>query len=55
MNKLIAIMFFTIAFISGFLTWVSKNVWQDRERTKIFAIIGIIATIIFLCVVMVGE
>lgn len=37
----------------GLLTWVSRNVWQDRGRTRLFAILGVASTIAFVLQVMV--
>ena len=37
----------------GLLTWVSRNVWQDRGRTRLFAIFGVASTIAFVLLVMV--
>ena len=36
---------FLVAFIFGFLTWIAKNVWRDRSKTQLFALIAIISTL----------
>jgi len=37
----------------GLLTWVSRNVWQDRRRTQTFALLAIASTVAFVAQVMV--
>jgi|GEM_PF-1952472 len=37
----------------GLLTWVSRNVWQDRARTQLFALLGVASTLTFVALVMV--
>ncbi len=37
----------------GLLTWVSRNVWQDRARTRLFALLGVASTVGFVALVMV--
>ena len=37
----------------GLLTWVSRNVWQDRGRTGLFALLGVASTIAFVVLGMV--
>ena len=49
----LAILLFAMAFVFGVLTWISKNVWQDRRRTSIFAALGIASTIVFVALVLV--
>ncbi len=38
---------FALAFVSGALTWVSKNVWQSRARTRACAAVAIVSTAAF--------
>jgi len=49
----LAVLLFAMAFVFGVLTWISKNVWQDRRRTSIFAALGIASTIVFVALVLV--
>jgi hypothetical protein len=46
---------YVIIFISSILaiimlplTWVSRNIWKNKERTRLFALIGIVAMIVFI-------
>ncbi len=48
MSSLLGWISFIIAFVSGFLAWIAKNVWRDRERTNLFAMIGIISALAFM-------
>ena len=53
MLSILALLLFVVAFISGILTWISKNVWQDRLGTSVFAALGIASTIAFVGLVLV--
>lgn len=55
MDPLFVFLAFTLALSMGFglLTWVSKNVWQDRSRTRLCALLGVASTIAFVSLVMV--
>jgi hypothetical protein len=37
----------------GLLTWVSRNVWQDCGKTRLFALLGVGSTVAFVALVMV--
>jgi hypothetical protein len=37
----------------GLLTWVARNVWQDRRRTQLFALCAIASTVAFVILAMV--
>ena len=43
MDPLFVFLALTLALSMGFglLTWVSRNVWQDRSRTRLFALLGV--------------
>lgn len=44
---------FIVAAASGLLTWISRNVWQNVARTRLFAVIGVVSTIAFVALAMV--
>jgi len=46
-------LFLAMALGFGFLTWVSRNVWQSRPRTRLFALFGVGSTLAFVLLVMV--
>jgi glycopeptide antibiotics resistance protein len=37
-----------IALIMFPLTWIARNIWQNKTRTQLFALIGVTAMVIFL-------
>ncbi len=39
---------FILAFVSGFMTWIARYVWQDRKKTQTWAAIGIVSTMAFM-------
>jgi uncharacterized membrane protein YsdA (DUF1294 family) len=39
---------FICAFIFGWLTWVAKNVWRNKTRTQIFALLAVIFIVSFM-------
>ncbi len=55
MDLLFLFLALTLALALGFglLTWVSKNVWQSRRRTQLFALLAIASTVAFVALVMV--
>lgn len=44
---------FIVAAASGLLTWISQNVWQSVARTRLFAVTGVVSTILFVALAMV--
>ena len=44
---------FLVAAASGLLTWISRNVWQNVARTRLFAFLGVASTIGFVALAMV--
>ena len=40
-----------IAIVFGWLTWTAKHIWRNRKITQRYAMIAIIATIIFMVLV----
>ena len=48
MSNLLGWVSFIIAFACGFLAWVAKNVWVDKEKTLLFVRIGIASVVVFL-------
>jgi hypothetical protein len=44
---------FLVAAASGLLTWISRNVWQNVSRTRLFALLGVASTIGFVAIAMV--
>ena len=55
MDALFVLMALLLALSMGFglLTWVSRNVWQSRPRTQLFAVLAIASTLAFVAMVMV--
>jgi hypothetical protein len=55
LDPLFVFLALTLALSMGFglLTWVSRNVWQDRSRTRLCALLGVASTIAFVSLVMV--
>lgn len=47
------VLFLALSLGFGLLTWVSRNVWQDRGRTRLFALLGVASTVAFVALVMV--
>lgn len=39
---------FICAFMFGWLTWIAKNVWRNKTRTQIFALLAVIFTVSFM-------
>ncbi|MBU2565629.1 MAG: hypothetical protein KKE04_00980 [Candidatus Thermoplasmatota archaeon] len=39
---------FICAFIFGWFTWIAKNVWRNKTRTQIFALLAVIFTVSFM-------
>jgi len=42
-----------VALASGMLTWVSRNVWLSLPRTRLFAVITVVSTLMFVVIAMV--
>jgi len=38
---------FGIAFVTGFLAWIARNVWVDRKKTQFFVALSVISTLVF--------
>lgn len=58
MNRLEAsfvflLLFFALAVGFGLLTWISRNVWQSKPKTQLFALLGVVSTTAFVILVMV--
>jgi hypothetical protein len=55
LDALFVLMALLLALSMGFglLTWVSRNVWQSRPRTQLFAMLAIGSTLGFVALVMV--
>lgn len=37
-----------VALIMFPLTWVARNVWQDKTKTRLFALLGVTSMMIFM-------
>ena len=47
------LLFLALSLGFGMLTWISRNVWQSKPRTQLFALLGVVSTAIFVILVMV--
>jgi hypothetical protein len=48
------IIIFVCLFIAALalpMAWIAKNIWRDRAKTQIFAILGIISVIVFMILI----
>jgi len=39
---------FICAFMFGWFTWIAKNVWRNKTRTQVFALLAVIFTVSFM-------
>jgi hypothetical protein len=51
-SSVFLILFLALALGLGFLTWVSRNVWQSRPRTQLFGLLAILSTVAFVALAM---
>lgn len=48
------IIIFVCLFIAALalpLAWIAKNIWRDKTKTQVFAILGVVSVIIFMVLV----
>jgi hypothetical protein len=48
------IIIFVCLFIAALalpLAWISKNIWRDKTKTQVFAVLGVVSVIIFMILI----